>query len=585
MCKETPCNPITSQIQVVMANSNKKDSISVCQNGITVLFFKGCIYNQEILSSLLFLSFKEITLPQLLIRCYQTYGEAFISKLRGKFAFILRDDKKDSLICGRDQFGLQPFYYHLSSHKLIYATTLNPLIYQIEQLTTDEKYLQEMLSLGLCNEHKNLSNTCYQEIKRIKPAHFLKIDKTGVKQINYWNPEQLPILHFKTNEEYIRKFKRKFQQAVRRAMKPYKKIAIEISGGLDSSSIAAIACKNKRKQSIGLSNTISEPMPNSLKQYETDFSYAKELCQKLNINHFNYESHSYNPQQTIQKYSKQLPHFLECDFTILNTPLIEKAKYLGCEVILSGFGGDQLISQRGHLLLRELKKNKRYLKQLQYYYYHHSYKDLLNKIYKKMLGKKTSAISVSFRQKLKTYLHPSLQNFLDLQLKKRSSFISQRHYTTFFFPSNGQVSGFIGSRVETSALLAEINKIDYAYPMLDVDLVEFCYQCPTEIKNFKGVERYLLRTAMKNEIPSRILNNSDKSGCNTPSQIIALYKSMKYEFENLSDKSTMKKISPYLNINHLIEKKIPLTLAMSAYLKSLVMHHAPKREKKDDVLV
>lgn len=582
-----------SRKKIIYADSNHHFTLLEKSNVPTLIFFKGALHNQKELSTIFGIN-ETLSEYNFLLQCYLKYNLSFISKLRGRFAFVINDPQKNQVICVRDQFGLQPFYYYYKNDAdFIFATRLCHLLPYISTLTDDKTYLKEMFSLSLLGEHHYLENTRYQQIKKLMPSYITVLNEKGILKNRYWQPEKLPTIKLKNTKAYVEKFKFLFEQAVTRCTQNHHKIALEVSGGIDSSCIAAVAVKKEKDKCFALTNTLPDSLPKTYSTLFSEFDFSKATCNALGIKQYT-QFDDFDIYQALDAYGCQFPGFIENTYGFINLPLYQKAHNLGASVLLSGFGGDQLVSQQGHLLLSELKQDKKYLSFALNYYLQNGINDILLKLINRCTPKYFKGLkspTIHFRKALRQLLSNDMQDYFDKKLAAREKYTRDKIYSTIFFPSIGLLSGFITSRVESSALLADTLNLEMAYPMLDVDLVEFCHQCPTTVKSFYGKNRYLIKAALKNDLPDYVIKRTDKKGSMNAATHIKLLDTFINDFKHVDNNSSFYQFfSNYFNINEIKKRLTPSIQNLTIneiFIKAIVMQHMTnlKREKKDDLLV
>jgi asparagine synthase (glutamine-hydrolysing) len=164
----------------------------------------------------------------------------------GDFAFIIWDERLQRLFCVRDQFGIIPFYYASVNNTLICSNTLN-CIRLHPQISTqlNQQVVGDFLVQGMNMEW---STTIFNDIHRLPPAHTLtwqagQLNTQKLDIQRYWQlPRTRPIIFYKRPQEYVEHFSQLFEQAVSDRLRT-EHIATHISGGMDSTSIAATAHK------------------------------------------------------------------------------------------------------------------------------------------------------------------------------------------------------------------------------------------------------------------------------------------------------------------------------------------------------
>ncbi len=184
----------------------------------------------------------------LILAAYKKWGTKCPEKLVGDFAFAIWDSEKKELFCARDHVGKRTFYYYYSSSLLAFCTLMKPLFnLSVIKKQLNDVYVADFLALPAVTGEVDPSITIYKEIYPLPPAHAMLINADGKKQWQYWRIEQNNPIRYNSDEEYEEAFRKVYTEAVRCRLRSIKPVGVYLSGGLDSSSVAAIAAKLNNK--------------------------------------------------------------------------------------------------------------------------------------------------------------------------------------------------------------------------------------------------------------------------------------------------------------------------------------------------
>ncbi len=171
---------------------------------------------------------------ELILHAYKTWGEDCVKHLIGDFAFAIWDDHRKRLFCARDHFGVKPFYYSHTANSFNFSGTLNELR---ASTTLNEVAIGDYLLFGV---NQDLSTTVFKDIQRLPPAHTLIVENNQIKIQRYWIPSIPSEIRFKNPESYVERFSELLSRAIEDRLRT-DRVAVSMSGGLDSTSLAAIA--------------------------------------------------------------------------------------------------------------------------------------------------------------------------------------------------------------------------------------------------------------------------------------------------------------------------------------------------------
>ena len=186
---------------------------------------------------------------ELILHAYAAFGESLTDHLIGDFAFALWDNRSKSLLCARDHFGVRPFFYVKTDRVLLFASDLDALLlHPSVSRTLDEEAVADFLLFG---SSQHAGSSIFLDIRRLPPATRMKVNREGSWLGRYWDPPLHPEVGFRRSSEYIEQFQALFKQAVEDRLRG-DHIALELSGGMDSTAIAAVAAEEARTSGRGL---------------------------------------------------------------------------------------------------------------------------------------------------------------------------------------------------------------------------------------------------------------------------------------------------------------------------------------------
>ena len=184
---------------------------------------------------------------ELVLRAYQTWGRACLAHLDGDFALAIWDAPRQLVFCARDRMGRKPFNYYWDGKRLTFASELHAVLampWVPHQL--NEGMLAEYLAL----EWYSCDETPWTGIRRLAPAHWMEIGRAGRQAGEYWQPElQTPVV-YRNDDDYAEHYRHLLADAVRRTSRTHRPLACEVSGGLDSSAVFAVAADLAQRQAL-----------------------------------------------------------------------------------------------------------------------------------------------------------------------------------------------------------------------------------------------------------------------------------------------------------------------------------------------
>lgn len=182
----------------------------------------------------------------LILYAYYAWGEKCLDNLLGDFAFVLWDKRKKRLFCARDRFGMRQLYYAHAGSSLVVSNSLYCVLqHPAVSRRFDDRAIGDFLLFG---NHTWLDKkqTAFADIRTLQPAHTLFLDNGNLTTHRYWDiPFDVPLLRYRKERDYIEHFQEVFNKSVADRIRT-SSVVISMSGGMDSSSIAATLMKLKK---------------------------------------------------------------------------------------------------------------------------------------------------------------------------------------------------------------------------------------------------------------------------------------------------------------------------------------------------
>ncbi|MFB2972401.1 asparagine synthetase B [Aerosakkonema sp. BLCC-F183] len=177
---------------------------------------------------------------ELILHAYCLWGEDCLEHLLGDFAFAIWDSREQRLFCARDHFGVKPFYYARVGNCLIFGNTINCI--RIHPYVSDKLNDLAIADFLLFGDNQEPDTTAFADIQRLPPAHYLTWSNLGLNIKRYWTLPLDGYIRYKRREEYVEHFRELMATAVGDRLRT-NRVAVSMSGGMDSTTIAATACQ------------------------------------------------------------------------------------------------------------------------------------------------------------------------------------------------------------------------------------------------------------------------------------------------------------------------------------------------------
>ncbi len=281
----------------------------------------------------------DCTDDQLILHSYIKWGVECLDHLIGDFAFILWDSNKKSLFCATDHFGVTPLYYSKTKNGYCISNTLNTL--RTHPDVSNELNTLAVADYLIARTNEDPHGTIFTDINKLAAGHFLLIDAQNVSYQGYWSPKQRKSYHRTSATQYIEEFGELLNNAVNDRVKGALGIGTHLSGGMDSTSVTAIAKEVMRGSSEnGHLRAYTSAASGSHLDLETPL--AIEVANALNIDHKIFkktkESFEYEPPNSRNIF----PEPYNLAFAPKPHKILNDIQGFG-SVLLTGFGGDPLL--------------------------------------------------------------------------------------------------------------------------------------------------------------------------------------------------------------------------------------------------
>ena len=175
---------------------------------------------------------------ELVLQAYLTWGMDCATHLDGEFACVIWDERERRAVAFRDHHGLRPLYMHQDGQVLIIASEITAILAALpHQPSLNLGYLAEQVA----DVAYTSDETVWHGIKRLAPAHILQCSPDSCSVREYWTLPTEVETPFRSDAEYFEAYRHMFATCTAQASRSYAPVACEVSGGLDSSAVFAMA--------------------------------------------------------------------------------------------------------------------------------------------------------------------------------------------------------------------------------------------------------------------------------------------------------------------------------------------------------
>lgn len=498
----------------------------VTKNERYTLIYNGEIYNFQTLRKDLEekgVSFKGHSDTEVLLKLIEKHGlETTLQKVRGMFAFALWDRENQRLSVARDHFGKKPLYIGWAGESLVFASELKCFM---THPNFQKRVNDGSQSLFMAYGYIPAPNTIFENVWMLPPGHFIQITQQDLKNkaslpdlfISFWSAKETAQKNYQTNqtlsvESALNRFEQILTESVLRRVVSDVPLGSFLSGGIDSSLVTAVMQSQSRDKiktfSIGFEEKTYNEAP-----------FAKSIASHLQTDHHEFYVSAKDALNSVEK----LPEIYDepfSDISSIPTYLLTRHAKPYVTVALSGDGGDELLG--GYT---------RHISGSTYFHKMQSFPKPLQSLALAILKNGPRTIRNKYHQAIPFFEEDKIENLFQRLLMLSSDTHNWTHHNqkthTLFDQSLNQFSETdrmilvdvfhtLPNKFLTKVDRASMaNGLEVRSPFLDLELFEFAWSLPLEMKVQNKQGKWLMRQLLEKYIPIELFNRP-KQGFNIP---------------------------------------------------------------------
>lgn len=475
------------------------------------LVFNGEIYNFQEIKKVLITkgyTFNTTSDTEVICAAYLEYGEDCVSHFNGMFAFVIFDQVKNLFFGARDRLGQKPFYYYHNGKDFEFASQLSVVQLYNQNLSVSKKAISLYLAWGVIPDPYSIFN----EIKKLRAGHSFVFDLNThtFTEKTYWDIDYKGEKAYKgTFEEAVNELDHTLKDAVKLRLFADVPVGIFLSGGVDSSVVAALATKS----------TNSKVKTFSVKFNEKGFDeslYAQQVADHLQTDHHVIECNYEEGKSLIKNFC----HFYDepfSDSSAIPSMLLAKHTREKVTVALSGDAGDE--SFIGYHRYNWIRKGQK-INMLPLFFrkFCASILNLSSNYRLKIIAK-----ALTYKNTDDVYL-ASMTNLdfswiktnVDVYDLEEIKYLKHKKKNLFERISDFDLKTYLIWDINTKVDRATMAfSLEARAPLLDYRVVEFARSLPTSFK-FKGKnQKRILKEVLYKYVPKHIFDRP-KSGFSMP---------------------------------------------------------------------
>lgn len=463
---------------------------------------------------------------EVIAHAYEEWGDDCVERLNGQFAFAVWDRRRERLLLARDRAGIKPLHYTEAGGALAFASEVKALL---ACPWVPRRLDPEALSQYLTYEHVPVPRTIFQDIKKLPPGYLLSYDRNGAFLRPYWDwdlaqSEAAPRLSGAAWEE---RFRTALWDAVEMELISDVPLGVFLSGGIDSSAVAAVMAQRQGRRVQSFSIAFDDP------------SFDESQHARLVADHLGLDHHEQTLSQAMM--FDLVPRIAEVldepmgDSSIIPCYLLAGFARRHVTVALGGDGGDELLAGYSTLQAHRLAG-----------YYNRAPRFLRERVVAPLVARlPVSHNNLSLDFKAKRFVTSAALGAVDRHHRWLGSFGPEEKAALLTPAVRHQVDGdsfavarehFARCRAEDDLnrvlytdfklyldtdILTKVDRSTMAHslearvPFLNHAVLEVAAQMPLAMKLNGMTRKHVLRRIFKGVLPDRILNRP-KKGFNIP---------------------------------------------------------------------
>ncbi len=526
---EGPISMTCVQMGGVSENFSNREAL----NGRLPIAFDGRIDNRDELLATLKPDPKPKTDADLVRAAYRKWGSETPQHLLGDFSLALWDTHSQRLLCARDHFGVKPFYYAVNDQVFVFASTPQAILASglIPMVINPGRVADFVVD---SYEDYDKTSTFFESIQRLEPAHVLLVIPEGIKVLPYWELTPKDQHDSLNDQSYIDKFNELFSKAVHCRLNNGLTAAAMLSGGLDSSSIAAVGThllKHAMNQPLRTIAVVSEKPGTNRETAYIQSMLSGNGFKSVVVAESEFIKHIDSLFVQFEKENEPFDYWMT-----LNRAVYLVAHSNGVSCVLDGIDGDATLSATGSIpnLWRRGKFKTALGETLGVggliggYYQYPKLKSVIGSLRSAFMPEMLRSArrwvdrhifkKGSEAEVIKAAIKSSLINHEFAQQvhlsERRAQVQAHRNRSNKLTPTQAHQHilnhPMYPVALERYERVAAAFGVEAAHPFFDVRLVEFCVSLPWYLKSHRGWTKMILRKACQDLLPEDVIWRKDK---------------------------------------------------------------------------
>jgi asparagine synthase (glutamine-hydrolysing) len=510
------------RLSIIDLDSGQQPMSDGAGNWIT---YNGETYNYvELRAQLPGAAFRTQSDTEVILHAYRKWGQDCLGELRGMFAFVLWDEANQTLFCARDRFGIKPLYYTVVDGILYLASEIKALVPFLPSLETDLDGFHDYLTFQFCLAGKTL----FKGVRELLPGELMLVHHGTLEVRRYWEVYYQPDFDHTARyfEERIRAL---LEESVTLHLRADVPVGAYVSGGLDSSIVAALAAARQGPGFLGFTGKFARGPA-----YD-ESGYARDLAAQVDFTLHELDITAEDFVRTIEAVIYHL------DFPVAGPGsfpqyMVSELARRHRKVLLGGQGGDEIFGgyvryliayfeqcikaaidgtmHSGNFIVTyesiipNLGALREYKPLLQEFWRDGLFDDLDRRYFRLInrsgvLGEEINWAALGPYSPYDTFR----RIFRGDNVQKESYFDSMTHF---------DFKTLLPALLQVEDRVSMAHGLESRVPFLDHPLVELAATMPSNVKFKDGTMKHVIKAALGHVLPASIARRRDKMGFPVP---------------------------------------------------------------------
>ena len=481
-----------ARLSIIDIKNGKQPMEKTINNTKYTIVYNGELYNTNVLRNILIsrgYEFQTESDTEVLLLLYVEFKEKMLKFINGIFAFAIYDSSNNSLFLAKDRLGIKPLFYSIFEDKFIFSSEIKGILASkyIKPVVTKENLI-ELLCLGPAHSP---GKTYFKNIYELKAGHYALYKDGSLDIIKYWDLMEKKMID--SDDEIIDNVKYLVTDSTKRQLVSDVGVASMLSGGLDSSIITKIATDNiynLHTYSINYENNDEDFVANSYQQTK-DSDFVKVMTKYLNTTHKNIIVSDKDLFNNLYEsvIARDMPGMADVDSSmyVFCREIVKNNE----KVILSGECSDEIFGGYPWFYKEHLKNTE-------------GFPWALSENLRESLIKPDILENGQITEYIKDVKHNTLKTISHISQDPFENEFKEINYLTIKF--------FMNTLIERTDRMSMSNSLEVRVPYADHRIFEYVYNVDAKLKlglrnnNSTICEKYILKQAFKNDIPTDITN-------------------------------------------------------------------------------